>query len=269
MSDSLWDLRQVMLGERQRPRLDNVTLSIEPGVTAIVGPSGAGKTSLLNVLVGFESAVSGEVRFRPQLGSRLQLFWVPQADGLWPHLTVSQHLTVVSPQKIMAQADVLHLLEGFDLLDNGDSLPDRLSQGERSRLSLARAIASRAGVLAMDEPMAAVDEIRARRYWTTLRQFCGDTTSLVFASHDVESVVREADEVICMSKGQILYQGNVANWPNSSAPSIGSHQPMPVVGWKVQSQILSAVVPSKFSPKWPVTAPYVSLGLFQAQRFPS
>jgi iron(III) transport system ATP-binding protein len=207
MSDRLWDLRQVDLAGRLRPRLDSVTLSLKSGVTAIVGPSGAGKTSLLNVLVGFELPASGTIHFRPQMDGRLPLFWVPQSDGLWPHLSVGQHLTAVTPLDQGCESNVRLLLEHFDLLDNYESLPDRLSQGEQSRLSLARAVATRAAIIAMDEPMATLDEIRARRYWKVLRQLCGAATSLVFTSHDVESVVREADQVICMSHGFVQFVG--------------------------------------------------------------
>jgi ABC-type multidrug transport system ATPase subunit/DNA-binding beta-propeller fold protein YncE len=209
MSKNIWDLRQVMLAGRLRPRLDRVTLTIPPGVTAIVGPSGAGKTSLLNILVAFESALSGTVRFHPPSTERLPLFWVPQNDSLWPHLPVGQHLAVVSPLENGSIDAVRPILEGFDLLDNHESFPNSLSQGERSRLALARAVAANAAVMVMDEPMATVDEIRARRYWRVLRHLCGDATALVFASHGVESVIREADYVICMADGKVRYQGSV------------------------------------------------------------
>ena len=84
MNTTLWTLDRVTLGRRLR----DVTLTIERGVTAVLGHSGAGKTSLLNLLVGFESADSGEVSARFDRGAHARpLFWAPQDDGLWPHLT--------------------------------------------------------------------------------------------------------------------------------------------------------------------------------------
>jgi len=207
MSDSLWNLRDVRLEGPMRPRLNDVSLRIQAGVTAVVGASGAGKTSLLNVMVGFESIAAGTATFTPPADSRLPLFWVPQDDALWPHLSVQQHLRVVSPQRNASSESCRQLLDAFDLSDQRDVLPDRLSQGERSRLSLARACATDAAVIVMDEPLATVDEIRAREYWSALRQFRGESTALVFASHGVESVVREADQVVCMADGQVRHAG--------------------------------------------------------------
>src|ERR1043166_6290778 len=96
MSESLWKLERVFLQGDYRPRLRDVTLEIRPGVTAVIGQSGAGKTSLLNLLVGFEKPDRGSIspihRFAD---SPIPVFWTPQDDGLWPHLSVSEHLETV------------------------------------------------------------------------------------------------------------------------------------------------------------------------------
>jgi ABC-type multidrug transport system ATPase subunit len=81
----LWQLENVRLGQR----LHDVTLRIEPGVTAVLGHSGAGKTSLLNLLVGFEKPNAGKLTAEFNRGThRIALFWVPADGGLWPHLTM-------------------------------------------------------------------------------------------------------------------------------------------------------------------------------------
>lgn len=86
MGGILWSLSDVYLGSDHLPRLEKITLDIKEGRTAIVGPSGAGKTSLLNILVGFEQPDRGTVsRIFTDTGHSLPLFWVPQGQGLWPH----------------------------------------------------------------------------------------------------------------------------------------------------------------------------------------
>ena len=86
MSNPLWKLEGVNLGRR----LSELTLTIESGVTAVLGHSGAGKTSLLNLLVGFEKADNGALASEFDRAShRIPLFWVPPDGGLWPHLTVA------------------------------------------------------------------------------------------------------------------------------------------------------------------------------------
>lgn len=192
-------------------RLDRVSVEIPRGVTAVLGESGAGKTSLLNVLVEFESISGGTVTFHPPEGILPQLFWSPPTHGLWPHLTVAEHLSSVSrgntetDQKLVEQ-----LLNEFDLQHVRSIRPGSLSLGERSRLSVARALASRAAVLVMDEPLAHVDSARLGSYWSAIRRHCEETgASLLFATHSPETVLREASFVIGLDHGRLSYAGPV------------------------------------------------------------
>src|SRR5213076_98784 len=102
---------------------------------------------------------------------RLPLFWVPPDDGLWPHLTVRQHLLAVLPDELEATARADELLAAFDLQDKSESYPDQLSQGESGRLALARALASDAKVLVLDEPLVHVAPADSRKYWEALRPY--------------------------------------------------------------------------------------------------
>jgi sugar lactone lactonase YvrE len=81
--------------------------------------------------------------------------------------------------------------------------------GERSRLSVARALASGAGVQVMDEPLAHVDPARSPRYWEVIRKAVRSSgASLIFATHAPETVLREADRVICLAEGKVVFEGN-------------------------------------------------------------
>lgn len=197
---------------RLRPRLDSLTLEIPTGVTAILGPSGAGKSSLLGLLAGFEHIQSGLLnRCFDAPDGKLPLFWAPPNDGLWPHLTVGDHLRTVIPQRSSGAAVVTELLSRFDLQDKIDSFPDHLSQGESARLSLARALAADPAVLILDEPLVHVDPARVRKYWDGIQQHRRDRApvSLVFSTHSPEAVIREAEYVICLNEGRVVYSGSV------------------------------------------------------------
>ena len=202
MTQSLWQLNSVNVRGRDRARLHDVSLTIEPGITAVIGASGAGKSSLLNLLVSFEKPTIGTVRSGIENSEGLPVFWVPQNAGLWSHLDVADHLAVVSDDKEKCE----ELLRAFDLDDKSNAFPDTLSAGERGRLSVARALASGADVLVMDEPLANVDPVRAEKYWRFIREHC-QQTSLVFATHSVDTVLREADHVVCLSDGVVKYAG--------------------------------------------------------------
>jgi ABC-type multidrug transport system ATPase subunit/DNA-binding beta-propeller fold protein YncE len=190
-----------------RPRLDGVSVGIERGVTAILGASGAGKTSLLNLLVEFEDAGSGVlVRELPE--APMPVYWAPQGGGLWPHLTAEEHLLAVSPSDDTEHAR--EMLARFDLDGCADQRSGELSMGERGRLGLARALAAEPAVLVLDEPLAHVDRARHGRFWGVVREYVARTgCSLVFATHSPELVLSEADRVICLREGRLVYDGPV------------------------------------------------------------
>ncbi|MEZ6061208.1 MAG: ATP-binding cassette domain-containing protein [Planctomycetaceae bacterium] len=254
----IWTLQNLTLHGTDRPRLYDVSVRINEGVTALVGYSGAGKSSLLSILAGMERPDAGTIEtgdrtatgeqrsaetFPPDSPNAeppehaLPLFWAPETGGLWPHLTARQHLEAVHPaspgaepgsdrgQSLVAVADSIdNLLAEFDLTDRQQAFPEQLSQGEQSRLSIVRALAARAAVLLFDEPLAHVDPAGRPKYWDAIRRHLTESRmSLVFATHEPDTVLREAREVICLNEGQVVYQGSVAQLydspPNENAAS--------------------------------------------------
>ncbi len=221
MPESLWTLENVTLAGGRRPRLEGVSVRIARGITAVLGPSGAGKTSLLNLLVAFERPGSGSVWREFEAGTHtLPVYWVPQSGGLWSHLTAAEHIAKVLPASRGVFAvprpasgsgkGPMDLLALFDLADKAASFPDELSQGERARLSVARALAADAAVLVMDEPLAHVDTTQAARFWEVIRSHVRERqTSLVFATHSPRTVLAEAGRVVCLRDGRVTYDGNV------------------------------------------------------------
>ncbi|MBA3313726.1 MAG: ATP-binding cassette domain-containing protein [Planctomycetota bacterium] len=208
MTARLWTFDRVNLAGRPTPRLVDASLSIATGVTAIVGPSGAGKTSLLNLLVGYEQSASGRIDRAEAPTGRLAYFWGPQDDGLWPGVSVRRHLELVQPSQ--AHETVEELLEAFDLRSIADATPERLSRGEASRVAVARAIASEAHVLVLDEPLSHVDPARRTGYWARLLNSIRDrASSLVFASHEPTDVLRYAEHVIGMREARVVFAGDV------------------------------------------------------------
>lgn len=210
MTKALWRLQAVGVEGAGRDRLREINVEVGPGVTAVLGPSGAGKTTLLNLLVEFEVPGTGAVSCSVARGEHvLSVYWVPQTGGLWPHLKVRQHLERVLPGRDEA-ARVAAMLAAFDLVDKLESYPDELSLGERARLAVARALLADAAVLVMDEPLAHVDTTQQARYWRVIRGHLAERgTSLVFATHSPRTVLAEAQHVICLRGGWLLYSGEV------------------------------------------------------------
>lgn len=203
---ALWSLKKVTLDGPRRPRLERASLEILKGRTAILGESGAGKTSLLNLLVGFERPSFGIVTSSIPKSSRLPVFWSPADGGLWPHLSKRDHLRFVAP----AETDIEALLAAFDLGTTASEKVQQLSAGERSRLSLARALAADSEVLVLDEPLVHVDPARLDRYWEFVRTWCDDRgTSIVFSSHQPDVILAQAEHAVVLHDGQVQFTGAI------------------------------------------------------------
>ncbi|MBI1310400.1 ATP-binding cassette domain-containing protein [bacterium] len=211
MADPVWQLKDISLIGGRTARLSGIDLQIQPGVTAVLGASGAGKSSLLSLLAGFERPTSGMIEFSAApSASQLPLFWSPQDHGLWPRATAREHLAAVRPDAPQIGRSVDDWLRLLRLDTVADALPHRLSQGERSRLSLGRTLVSEALCLVLDEPLAHVDPIHCRSY---LKLIADHATTLgstvVFSTHDPASVLWIADRVICLSESKCAFSGPV------------------------------------------------------------
>jgi iron(III) transport system ATP-binding protein len=210
MPVGLWTLENVSLpGYGERSRLAEISLTIGTGVTVILGYSGAGKTSLLNVLVDFEKP-RGAVTFRRPMGFKLPLYWSPADHGLWPFMTVRGHLLAVVPDSTEEKERVERLLTDLELSSLENRYPHDLSLGERARLSVGRALAARPGVLVLDEPLDHVDPARLPRFWEVVRREIREcNASLVFTTHSPETALRMAEQAICLHDGRVLWTGAI------------------------------------------------------------
>jgi iron(III) transport system ATP-binding protein len=204
----LWRVDGVVVKGATRPRLSCDGLQIQPGITAVLGESGAGKSTLLNLLVGFDRPDAGTLRaVLPADPARLELFWAPQNEGLWPHLTGAEHVSTVRGSTTESTAALLQSMEldGLEARHVAD-----LSVGEQSRLAIARAVAADAAVTVLDEPFAHVDRARRGLLWQRVVARAKSTSSsLVFATHSPRMVLGYAARVVLLRDGAVIAEGAV------------------------------------------------------------
>ena len=190
-------------------------------VTALFGPSGAGKTTILDAIAGLRTPSAGTIDVRGRTifsaASRIDLpphdrhvGYVTQDVALFPHMNVRRNVLYGrrDGQKL-ALATVASMLEIEGLLDR--SVP-QLSGGERQRVALARALMSAPELLLLDEPLAAVDVERRRRilpYVERVRDELG--VPIVYVTHDADEVSRIADRVLVLDKGRVIRAGPPAD----------------------------------------------------------
>jgi ABC-type lipoprotein export system ATPase subunit/sugar lactone lactonase YvrE len=198
MSDPLWLLEDVELAT-PRPRLRGVSCAIGRGVTLVLGPSGAGKTSLLDLLVGFAAPTRGRVQFRGA-----SCAWAPADFALWPHLEVRAHLEQVHPGP-SPQLAAATLLQAFALQDVAACRPAALSSGQQSRLATARALATSAAAVVLDEPFAHLDDAQAAACAAVLLAAVRERdVALVVATHAPRWLETAAPQRLQLREGRLV-----------------------------------------------------------------
>jgi molybdate transport system ATP-binding protein len=196
------------------------------GITALFGVSGAGKTTLINMLAGLVSpergriTVQGTVLFdsdqhiniRPW---RRRIGYIFQDGRLFPHLTVRQNLLYgrrfnarpPAETRLIEMSDVTALLGIDHLLDRQ---PATLSGGEQQRVAIGRAVLASPTMLLMDEPLAALDAGRQDDIMSMIEQLRDQLRlPIVYVSHSLNEIARLADTIVVLSEGRVLASGGV------------------------------------------------------------
>ena len=186
-----------------------IDLDIEQGsFVSVIGPSGCGKSTLLRIVAGLEAATSGtaEVNGEPAVDARRhkRVAMVPQHPGLLPWRTVRDNasllLDVNSKANGPTTSDPIELLERVGLGSFLDARPHELSGGMQQRVALVRALALGAPLLAMDEPLAALDEITRSEMRDLLNQLVeGHGVTTLFVTHSIGEAVALSDRVLVTS----------------------------------------------------------------------
>jgi len=189
-----------------------INQQLPSGITALFGPSGAGKTTILDAIAGLRTpsrgriAIGERVLFESSRGTNLpphqrHVGYVPQDVALFPHMNVRRNVLFGRREGQRLELEtVVKMLEVTDLLDR--RVPD-LSGGERQRVALARALMSAPELLLLDEPLAAVDVERRRRILPYVLRVRDELRiPVIYVSHDRDEIDRIADRVLVLENGR-------------------------------------------------------------------
>jgi len=183
-------------------------------ITALFGPSGAGKTTTLDAIAGLRTpaagaiSIGGRTLFSSAGGVNVpphdrHIGYVPQDVALFPHMDVRRNIVYGRrPRQRLELPAVADMLEVSHLFERR---VEQLSGGERQRVALARALMSSPELLLLDEPLAAVDLERRRRilpYLERVRDQLG--VPIIYVTHDADDVRRFADAVIVLNGGNVV-----------------------------------------------------------------
>ena len=207
--------KQYKMGEVTINAVDGISFNIEEGEFAVVvGSSGAGKTTVLNILGGMDSATKGEVfvadRDVSQLSDkelidyrRFDIGFVFQFYNLIPNLTARENIELAT-QISKNPLDPDTALESVGLSERVNNFPAQLSGGEQQRVSIARALAKRPKLLLCDEPTGALDYNTGRAILKLLQDTCRkEKMTVVLITHN-QAITPMADRVIRMKSGKVV-----------------------------------------------------------------
>lgn len=198
--------------------LAGVDLEVASGrLTAVLGTSGCGKTTLLRILAGFEPADAGEVRLGGQLfeaGARRTapehrgIGYVPQEGTLLPHLSVAQNVGFGLAHRHRRGSRVDQMLALVGLEGLGARRPHQLSGGQQQRVALARALAVEPRLVLLDEPFAALDPgLREQMRHDVRAAIAAVGATALMVTHDHEEAFSLADQIDVLRDGRIVQSG--------------------------------------------------------------
>ncbi|WP_166840746.1 molybdenum ABC transporter ATP-binding protein [Rheinheimera pleomorphica] len=197
----------------------NHSLSLR-GVTALFGRSGCGKTTLLRAIAGLDRHADAQIRcndvvwqqgnhFMPVHQRRIGMVF--QHSSLLPHLSALQNLLYGFKRRVKHSAIQLEPAQVISLLELQSLLPlqpEQLSGGQRQRIALGRALLSQPELLLLDEPLASLDQQSRNEILPFLQRIANQTgIPMLLVSHQLDDVVKLADQLVLMQDGRIISQG--------------------------------------------------------------
>ena len=197
----------------------------QSGITILFGPSGSGKSMLLNCLAGLETPEFGICKINNSIfddsvnkinqpSTTRRIGYVFQDSRLFPHLNVYNNILygykrTVEPSTQISLDDVINRFSLKKLLS---AYPHELSGGQKQRVALARAILINPKLLLLDEPMSALDFTAKQELLPYIEGINQELTiPVIYVSHDIQEVLRLGDNVLIMNNGRIIDQGNLAD----------------------------------------------------------
>ena len=176
-------------------------------ISVIMGPNGSGKTLLLNLLQGLISPNSGLIKFNPQINNYNNSISIMMQKPTFLRRTTQQNIQfILDLNKNKTRMSFLEVLQRFDLVQQKNILANKLSGGEKQRLSLALAISINSQILLLDEPTANADPLTTSRIEKIIKEEASAGKKIILVTHSIAQAKRLGQDLIFINNGKVLEQ---------------------------------------------------------------
>ncbi len=201
---------------------DDITLTLEPGVSGLLGANGAGKTTLMRMICGILKPSSGSISFDgldvSEESYRDTLGYLPQDFGYYPSFTGRDFLMYIAALKGLdkkaARRKSMELLAAVNLEDAADKKIRSYSGGMKQRLGIAQALLNEPKIIVLDEPTAGLDPKERVRFRNMIAELGKDSVVLL-STHIVSDVESIAGRILMMRDGRIIWDGRRETMPDN------------------------------------------------------
>jgi len=198
--------------------LNDVSVSVPPGITGLLGPNGAGKSTFMKLVTGQLKPSKGAIQVlgepiwgNPALFHRIG--FCPEQDAFYERMTglgwVTALVALNGLEPAEAEAAARRALEAVDLLDAADKKIGAYSKGMRQRVKMAQALAHDPEVLILDEPLSGMDPLMRRRTIRLIREWGRSGKSVLVSSHILHEIESMTSNILLINNGRIVAEGNV------------------------------------------------------------
>lgn len=187
----------------------------KPGVFALLGTNGAGKTTSIRIILGMLAADSGEVtrNGKPFLAANEPVGYLAEERGLYPKIKIMEQLLYFTSLKGMKREQAAKALDyWFDRLNVNEyrnKRADQLSKGNQQKIQLIAALAPDPELIILDEPLSGLDPVNAELFKTVIREEIKKNKFIIMSSHQMPTIEEFCSDIVILNKGETVLKGNL------------------------------------------------------------
>lgn len=196
--------------------VDNLSFSMnEPGVFALLGTNGAGKTTSIRIILGMLAADGGTVTWDGKrfLAAEKPVGYLAEERGLYPKIKVIEQLVYFCTLRGMSRDGAAKTLDGWferlNITEHKNKRAEQLSKGNQQKVQLIAALAPNPELIVLDEPLSGLDPVNAELFKSVIREQIKQNKYIIMSSHQMATIEEFCKDIVILNKGKTVLQGNL------------------------------------------------------------